>query len=470
MNKILIYCRESRDDNFENYERIELQAKMLVDYANKQNLGEIVEIIMDDNMTGTDFKRLEPIKEMIIHKKFDTFLCKDCSRIGRNLLESLKFIEFLNKYNINLVFLSEEYDEDLFPIKAWFNQLRAKDDSKKIQQVLDNKKYDGTLLIKAPYGYYKINNNLIPDSNTKDTITYIYDLFISGMSIKNICDHLNRNKIKTPSMHKPEYLKKSYKWTNQQIIRILKNEIYTGKMIYNKKVKQSCASKHYRTNDKSNWIIIDNHHEPIISKEIFEKAQSLLLKPRTRNINENIFSNKIYCGICGSVMYKKIRKNYSPYFVCKNYNAYGTQKCELIKVYEHDLITSINDYILSFLNHFSPEEINTILNDYDNRRNKSIKTKEKYEQKLLNLYEDKQNELINDFIYLQKQNEYRNIITQETAYLNKINQKELHNSNFNNILLQLNNLTLTNEIINIFINKIEIHKNLNNNENEILFI
>ncbi len=328
MKKILIYCRESRDDNFLNFERIETQSKMLVDYVNDNNLGEIIDVIIDDNMTGTDFKRLDPIKKMIINKEFDTFLCKDCSRIGRNLLESLKFIEFLEIHNIELLFLSEQYDEDIFPIKAWFNQLRVKDDSKKIKDVLHKKMLDGSLLINAPFGYDKVKNHLVLNNETSKTVRKIYDLSLKGYDKVQISDYLNKNLIKTPSMYKPQYKNKSLQWNENQVQKILSNEIYTGKMIYNSKKSLGISKKKYIKNDESNWIIIDNHHDKIVTISEFNKVNYNTKKSKkiTRNHTCNIFNDILFCGDCNEKMYRKTR-NEKTYYICKNYNTFGKKKC-----------------------------------------------------------------------------------------------------------------------------------------------
>src|SRR4051794_29186150 len=95
LKNVIVYCRESRDDGFENYDRIETQRDILLAFCKKQSLGNVIDIVMDDNKSGTNFERLEPIKERVRRKEVDILLCKDASRLGRNILESLTFTEFL---------------------------------------------------------------------------------------------------------------------------------------------------------------------------------------------------------------------------------------------------------------------------------------------------------------------------------------------------------------------------------------
>lgn len=107
--KTLVYCRESRDDYGEKYERIETQRDILLEFCAKNGLTNIVDVIMDDNMSGTSFKRLEYIKEKMKNGEIEIFICKDASRLGRNLLESLKFIEFAEECEVEIIFESEEF-------------------------------------------------------------------------------------------------------------------------------------------------------------------------------------------------------------------------------------------------------------------------------------------------------------------------------------------------------------------------
>lgn len=460
MKRILIYCRESRDDGFQNYERIETQAQMLISYAEKQNLGNIIKIVMDDNKTGTNFDRLIPIKEMILNKEFDIFLCKDCSRIGRNLLESLKFIEFLEKHSIELLFLTETYDEDIFPIKAWFNQLRVKDDSKKIKGVMKQKMIDGTLLIKAPFGYIKDGNSLVLDEKTSCTVLEIFNLFLDGYSKSEIAYILNEKNIKTPAMYKPEYNTINTKWDTQKVDRILKHRIYTGDMVYSRKEKKYFNSKVYTEKSEKDWIIYENHHTPIISREVFLEAQKKLKKNnirKNRTNTNNIFSGILFCGNCGSTMYKKNR-NGKIYYICKKYNLYGNTECSSHKILENDIIGLIFQYLNTELskNETKLQVENLLKNNLNNENDiKNINSEiNKLKQNLSILYDDKIENKIPEFLYLEKFESYQ----QKINNLHKKKEIIEQNKNLIDIHEIINNLTLTNAIIKKLFEKIIIYE------------
>ena len=159
--RVIIYCRESRDDYLLNYDRIETQRDLLIKFCKKKGYTNIIDIVMHNDVSGADFARFNDIKQKIQNGQVDVLVMKDSSRLGRNQIESLKFVEMLSKYNIELLFEGRAYDEDFFPLEAWFNERRAKDDSRKIRTNLRHKMEEGELIIRAHYGYIKEGNKLI---------------------------------------------------------------------------------------------------------------------------------------------------------------------------------------------------------------------------------------------------------------------------------------------------------------------
>lgn len=153
--KVVIYARESRDDYCKNYERIETQRDLLVKYCNTHGYTNIVDIIMDDDKTGTDFSRFNDIRNRVKNKEIDTIVFKNSSRLGRNQRESLEFVEYLENQGIEIIFEDEQYSEEMFGLYAWFNERRARDDSKNIRRNLRHKIEEGKLIVKAVYGYHK---------------------------------------------------------------------------------------------------------------------------------------------------------------------------------------------------------------------------------------------------------------------------------------------------------------------------
>lgn len=135
----------------------------------------MVDVILDDDTSGTSFRRFDPVIERVRQGEIQVLVFKDASRLGRNLKESLIFVDLVESCGAEILFESEEYNEDFFPLKAWFNEQRAKEDGQKIRRVLRHKMEAGTLLIKPFYGYRPGEaGRLVPDEQTASVVRWIF--------------------------------------------------------------------------------------------------------------------------------------------------------------------------------------------------------------------------------------------------------------------------------------------------------
>lgn len=230
---------------------------------------------------------------------------------------------------------SDYYGDDYLPLKNLFNDTYAKDISKKVISSLIVKKYNGEFVGNlAPYGYIKDpkdKHKFLIDKNVSHIIKKIFDMILDGKSRREVTDFLNDNDILTPS----EYLKINTdkdttimkKWNPEMVNLILRNENYTGTLFQGKKRKLNYRIDKKIKLDKGNWIITENHHEAIISKEDFDKVQEIL--DRKSKVNKDgsidILSGILKCKCCGSNMIKRTSKG-KVYYYCSNY--YRTKKCE----------------------------------------------------------------------------------------------------------------------------------------------
>lgn len=181
--RVVIYCRESRDDYGENYERIETQRDLLVKYCKGHGYTNIVDIIMDDDRSGTDFSRFDDIRNRAKNKEIDAIIFKNSARLGRNQRESLEFVEYLENQGVEIIFEDEQYNEEMFGLYAWFNERRARDDSKNIRRNLRHKIEEGSLLIKAIYGYNKEGKQLVVNEETAPVVQEIFELYSKSFRV-----------------------------------------------------------------------------------------------------------------------------------------------------------------------------------------------------------------------------------------------------------------------------------------------
>ena len=339
---VAAYLRLSKEEfsNEKESNSITNQKLIIDNYLKEHKEYLLVDYYIDDGYSGTSFNRPEfqRMLEDIKNKKIDVIIIKDLSRLGRNYIETGNFIEVIfPAMGVSVISVDENYEmdsldyygSDYVPLKNLFNDMYAKDISKKVRSSLIVKKYNGEFTGKlAPYGYIKDpkdKHKFLIDKNVSHIIKKIFDMILDGKSRRQVADFLNDNDILTPSeylnINTNEDISVMKKWNPEMVNTILRNENYTGTLFQGKRRKLN-----YRVNkqiqlDKENWIITPNHHEAIISKEKFDKVQDILNNYATRTNrkgNLDTLSGFLKCGDCKGQMYLKKGKNKS-YYYCINY-------------------------------------------------------------------------------------------------------------------------------------------------------
>ena len=424
--RVIIYCRESRDDYLINYDRIETQRDLLVKFCQREGYTNIIDIVMHDDMTGTDFARFDDIKEKIMNGEVDVLIMKDSSRLGRNQIESLKFVEMLSEYNVELIFEGGTYNEDFFPLEAWFNERRAKDDSIKIRTNLRYKMEEGELIIRAHYGYIKKGKKLIIDEEVAWVVKKIFNLYLKGYGYRAIASKLNEEAIPTPSQHRqtqtPANRPVSNAWVGQHVSRILKQEVYTGTMVGGTTEKVSFKSDKTRRKPKEKWIKVENTHEAIITKKDFDTVQKMIkskvkFAPKTRKPSP--FAGLVECGRCGHNMYMIRSKKRPDAFICGKYHKEGKinkelrSGCRTHRLREDDLEQIIKKHIENVLNNSEYrkhvykefESVEFVKQNTENTKKTLTNKLDKFKKQYKIVYEDKLNGDIPDFIFKEKSKE-----------------------------------------------------------------
>lgn len=435
--RVVIYCRESRDDYGENYERIETQRDLLIKYCKGHGYTNIVDIIMDDDKSGTDFSRFDDIRNRAKNKEIDVIVFKNSARLGRNQKEALDFVEYLEEQGVEIIFEDEQYNEEMFGLYAWFNERRARDDSKNIRRNLRHKIEEGDLLVKAIYGYNKDGKDMVVNKDTAPVVQEIFELYSKDWGYKKIATYLNKKGIPTPSQSRNfTNAKQAENWQAQHVVRILDDRRYIGDYVGGSTEKLSFKSKKTRVKEKQEWTIIENHHEPIIDKELFEKVQKIRAKRKKESdkynngfkfvdVENNLYSGLLYCGRCGTAMYKRkgttgTRKRPDSY-LCKKYSNEGAIKedirqdygCRPHRIRIEYLDTIVNSYIDNLISNpefknFVMDNVKAISTSKATLENDFVKSKqalEKLQKQYKQIYDDKLNELIPEFLFKEKKQE-----------------------------------------------------------------
>ena len=327
-------------------------------------------------------------------------ITKDLSRLGRDYIKTGFYIEsYFPEKNIRYVALLDNLDtfdensssSDITPFKAVLNDMYAKDISKKIRSVCRQKRENGQYISAyPPYGYIKDNTNelahLIVDDYASQVVKRIFDMYINGMTTYKICNILNAENIEPPAVYlKMNLVHRSedyYKWRPASVQKILKNEVYLGKLLQGKTKKLSYKSKKKIDLPREVWIVKENAHKPLIDEETFEKVQQILQrKYNTRNRNrEYLLKGITYCHNCGNKLtfvtktekYKD-KKYERRYVVCgtakkgkciKQYNNYDKLEKEILDYIRKVCILNTNSDVYKKAILKKKKDNTEIINDY----------------------------------------------------------------------------------------------------------
>ena len=353
-----IYCRLSRDDERTGESvSIENQREMLSRYVREQGWN-LYATYCDDGVSGTTFDR-PGFNRLIADAtagKINLVLCKDLSRLGRDYIEAGKYTDVVfPSLGCRFIALNDGVDtirsnnEMLVILKNVMNDLYARDTSNKIRAVKQSTfkagKYVGCF---APIGYLKSPEDkhvFIVDPVTAPVVTRIFDLRCQGYSYRRIATTLNEDGVPTPSgfyymrLGKPNTRKDGDFWAAPTVKSILRNEVYLGHMVQNKTGNVSYKVHKQITKPESEWIRVENTHEPLIARETWDMVRELETrnaKYRSGKAGETaLFTGVLFCMDCKSPMrhYRDSRKHkdgspsaYQSY-ACNRYSVGGKTAC-----------------------------------------------------------------------------------------------------------------------------------------------
>ena len=336
---VAVYLRLSKEDN-ENMESNSIfnQKELIDQYISGKNDLQLVDYYIDDGYSGTNFNRpgFRRLLKDMKNKKINCIIVKDLSRFARSHIEADMYFEnIFPALNIRFISVIENIDSFenpdsmdnlIVPFKNLLNDAYAKDISKKVKGALLTKRLNGEFIgTTATYGYLKDlkdKHKLIIDKDASKIVIKIFNDIIEGKTASEIADELNNNKVLTPYAYKMknDNIEIDKKWNAKMINVILKNRVYTGDLIQGKKKVENYRTHKLITTNKDEWIITENHHEPIISKEKFDEVQEILNKNKSarNNKEKDLFYSFLKCADCGSSFTLRKVKNYE-YYYCTSY-------------------------------------------------------------------------------------------------------------------------------------------------------
>lgn len=330
-----IYARLSVDADERKNESIETQIEIAKAFMKEQDDMLLFDCYTDIGKTGTNFERegFERMMRDVRMRKIDCIIVKDLSRFGRNHIETGNYMEKIFPFmGVRFIAVTDHFDsmnlsgqnETLsVNLKNLVNEMYARDIAVKVKSSRQAKweqgSYTGGI---PPYGYRtgweQDKKCLFIEETTSDIVKKIFDLFLSGKSMKEIVCWLYEEKIVRPKeYHKTGHVycqdgETLQQWSKGTVKMILTNPVYMGCLVQGRTCGKGYRMRDRHDIDPEDWSIKEHTHEAIISEDLFFKAaerferSSVYCNRRGYSkkipIEEDIYADVLYCGDCGSKM------------------------------------------------------------------------------------------------------------------------------------------------------------------------
>ena len=329
--KAALYIRLSVEFNGRRGDSLETQQQIMEAYLALCPDIEIVAVYTDNGTTGRTFEReaFQRMLDDVEHGRINCVVVKDLSRLGRNAIDSGYYIEkYFPLHQVRFIAVNDQFDSEnkensgshlIVPLKNMINEAYAADISKKVKAQQRQAMQDGEFVgARPPFGYKKAPDNchkLLVNEDTAPIVRQIFQWTVDGISLNEVVKRLNQSGYPTPGHYLAQTglitnkrLMGSGKWQTWTVSKILADEVYTGDMVQAK--SKTIGHKQVPT-DRSEWIVVRETHEPLITRELYERVQAVRerasAKQGTERIpyTENILRGRIFCGCCGKNLHRQ---------------------------------------------------------------------------------------------------------------------------------------------------------------------
>lgn len=497
------YIRLSVEDSKNKGNSIENQQLILDDFIARTPELQLYDTYIDNGASGTSFRRVEfqRMLDDIEDGKIGCVIVKDLSRLGRNVIDTGFYIEkYFPSKHIRFIAVTDNFDTEnpdsnglMMPLKNIINEAYAIDIGKKIKAQQQQAIKAGDYIAARPlYGYIKDPNNchkLIIDEKTAPIVKQIFDWAYEHISLEEIVLRLNKAKIEPPNVYSQKNGITNFRnirtqgvWNSMTVKHLLENRNYTGDLVQGKTT--SFCRRQTKITDKDKWVVVENTHEAIVSREQFDAVQEyrrevaqLANQRQIDPYTPNMFLKKIFCGHCGKPMHRQ-RSKYKCgtvyHFNCPANSRVARGICPNPYIRENDVISTIilvlkthADAVTGRKNAFSE----AIRNDSRvSDKNKEISELRQYISKnknyLRSLYENLIKEIIIPQEYQALKNEYEQKISDAVKQMHDIEKeyKDLEKQyekfcEYSDAIDEIcKNEHLTSELIQKLIDRILIYK------------
>ena len=500
-----LYERLSRDDELQGESNsISNQKQMLEDFARRNGLPNPTHFT-DDGISGTRFDRpgFLAMMEEVEAGRVEAIVIKDMSRLGRDYLKVGQVMEILRQRGVRLIAINDgvdslKGDDDFTPFRNIMNEFYARDTSRKIRSVFKSKGMSGKHLTGTViYGYLwdEKREHWLVDEEAAEVVRRIFSLTLEGYGPYQIACKLSADRIEIPVVHLARFnegvnrskpVKDPYGWGSSTIVNILKKREYLGHTINFKTRKHFKDKKsHYVSEDE--WTIFENTHEAIIDQQTFDLAQKIRSNVRRypNGWGEAApLTGLLYCADCGGKMYVHRTNNGKriSQYTCSNYTKVpcGTLCPTQHRINESAVLTLVSDTlraIAEYSRNDRTEFIHTVQETQVAQQSADISKKRRrlaaaqkrageLEKLICKIYEDNALGKLPDARYRALDAQYakeQDALEIEIAELEKAvtgyEQSQKSAEKFIALIDKYENFdTLTNTMLNEFVEKILVHE------------
>ena len=354
--RIAAYTRISVDTELDkDNTSIENQKAIIEDYCKIHFPTSTVDYYEDRDHSGYTFEQRPDywlrLRPKLLRGEYDILIVKDLSRFSRRTGKGLAEFEDLAEHDVRIIAIGDGVDyyqdhtDDWMKIKLYFfvNEMPVTDASRKVSDVIASRQAKGEWICSVPYGYVITNSKKMifeVDEAAAEVVRTIFKLYIEGYGYKRIANYLTDQSIPTPRMRekaRKEAAGDEYKgkvkeqWSIVTVSEILCNDFYIGTLRERKFRRKKINGADVEL-DKSEHIVFENHHEPIVDYRVFATAQEMLKQRSTNHYRgvkkyDNTYSGFMFCGDCGSPMFAMSRKDLAEAYTCGTYHVRGLAGC-----------------------------------------------------------------------------------------------------------------------------------------------
>ncbi len=336
-----------------------------IEHTPEFDIAEVVEFC-DDGWSGKNFERpgVTAMLDKVRQGEIRCIIVKDISRFGRDYLTVGDYISRVFPFmNVRFIAINDGFDSsrpmDIDSLETSFKtllyDLYSRQLSRNVKKTKNFRAQCGYFQAPfAPFGYRKDpadKHRLIIDPVAADIVRRIFSMAASGQPATQIAKTLNDEAVPTPMRYKRAAgcsrtvwpcIHENNFWNQHEVRHIIQDEQYTGKNIYGKRERDAAGNPHTVKIERSDWIIVSDAHEGIVTKEEFDIAQAAIravASGKTGRHSKGKLKSKIRCGVCYHIMTRSGTRN--PGYYCDTPKICAAYNCPVNKIPENDIINAL---------------------------------------------------------------------------------------------------------------------------------